>query len=158
MDERKYHRLFTIAIVVKTIDSIAETAGGLILYFVGYPTLREIAIRMTGDELLESPRDFPWNYLSQVTHGFLMYSQSFWTILLLIHGVTKLLLLLALWKEKLWAYPIAAAAFTIFAAYEIYEIIMAPSLLLGIVALIDVILVGLILHEYRYRRNRLNLI
>ena len=76
-------------------------------------------------------------------------------MLFIAHGATKLALSAALLKDKLWAYPAAAVVFTLFVAYEIYSLTQRPSLFLGLVTFFDVVVVGLILHEYRFAKRRL---
>jgi len=77
-------------------------------------------------------------------------SRTLASAFLLLHGVTKLLLVAALVSNRLWSYPAAIVMFTGFTTYQIYQLSHQPSLFLEIVTLLDIIVVLLIIAEYRH--------
>jgi uncharacterized membrane protein len=150
LSESKYHELFRIGILVKAVDGIIEMVAGILVYFANYTAINGVLFSVFHEELAESPRDPVWEYLIQEWHRFLGSSHTFWGLLFMIHGIIKFLLSIALLKNLLWAYPTAAAVFTLFVGYEIYSLINRPSLFLLLITIFDAAVVGLILHEYRY--------
>ncbi|MHB8174923.1 MAG: DUF2127 domain-containing protein, partial [Nitrospirota bacterium] len=66
------------------------------------------------------------------------------------HGAVKLFLAAGLVRNKLWAYPASIAIFSGFALYQFYQLSLGYSLFLWIVTIVDILVVGLIVHEYRY--------
>jgi uncharacterized membrane protein len=55
--------------------------------------------------------------------------------------------------NKLWSYPAAIVVFTGFAIYQIYQLAQQNSLFLGIVTALDMVVVLLIVAEYRHVRS-----
>lgn len=155
--ERKYHLFFRISVVLKAVDSVTQICIGLFLSMVSTVTVNKIILALIGNELMETPRDLVFTYLlpGQTQYTISPATQSVWAFILLGHGIIKIFLVAGLLKERLWAYPISAAAFALFAAFQIRESLLAPSIFLNILTVLDFILIGLIIHEYRYRKRRL---
>ena len=149
LPEKDYHALFRIGILVKAADGLIEAAAGILFYFIGYSRINAVLFSVFHEEIVESPRDTFWQFMINQWHAISLSSSSFWGLLFVIHGATKLLLSVALLKNKLWAYPTAAVVFTLFVGFEIYSLINRPSLFLWLITIFDAIVVGLILHEYR---------
>ena len=82
------HRLFELAILIKGVDGVLETVGGLLILFC------------------------------------------------------------ALWREKLWAFPVALWFIALFVVYEIYRFTHTHSIALLIFALLDVCVAWFIWREY----------
>jgi uncharacterized membrane protein len=58
-------------------------------------------------------------------------------------------LVLALARRVRPAYPIAAVVLGLFVAYELYRAVRTGSLLLPVLAALDVLVIALVLREYR---------
>jgi uncharacterized membrane protein len=153
LPEKDYHELFRIGILVKAIDGVIEAVAGVLIYFVNYTTVNAVLFTVFHSEISESPRDPLWDYLVNEWHHFLLSSHTFWGLLFIAHGITKLFLSVMLLKNRLWAYPAAAAVFTLFVAYEIVSLLDRPSTFLLLITIFDAIVVGLILHEYRHKKK-----
>ncbi len=150
LPEKDYHELFRIGIFLKAADGFIEACVGIFFYFVGYATIDGMLFSVFHGEIVETPRDAFWQFLINEWHSVSLSSNSFWGLLFVAHGATKLILSAALLRNKLWAYPIAAVVFSLFVGYEIYSLTHRPSLLLWLITVFDIIVVGLILHEYRH--------
>ena len=101
------------------------------------------------DELIEAPRDPFWHFVTQSLHGFSSTPQAVWAFIFLSHGIVKTLLAIGLLKNIRWIYPASAIVFALFVIYQCYQYIYAPSFLLIAITVFDIVLIGLILHEYR---------
>ncbi|HEX4104079.1 MAG TPA: DUF2127 domain-containing protein [Candidatus Paceibacterota bacterium] len=155
VSEKTYHRVFWGGIIIKGLISVGELLLGVLFLFFSYATLFSVAVALTGDELTESPRDPLWNLAVHSFNGFTATPQAIWAFIFLSHGIVKTFMIVGLIKDWLWIYPVSAIVFAAFAAYQIYQYTYAPSFFLIAITVFDVILIGLILHEYRYeRRNR----
>jgi len=155
LPEKDYYKLFRIGIMVKAADGIIETIGGIFLYFANYTMVNAILFSVFREEITESPRDPFWSFLIGEWHKFLLSSHTFWALLFIAHGLVKIFLSVMLLKNRLWAYPTAAVVFTIFVGYEIYSLTNQQSLLLWLITIFDILVVGLILHEYlRHKKIR----
>ena len=152
MDINRFLReIFDVGVVIKAVDSTFEILLGLALWLLGPQAISGIFTSLLGNEIAEQPQDKFWGYIFHHAQGFFSgQSQSLWIFILLSHGITKLFLAIGLLKDKLWAYPASAAVFTFFVAYQTYHLVQQPSLLLEIVTIFDVLLIALVLQQYRH--------
>jgi len=69
-----------------------------------------------------------------------------------VHGIVKVVLVLALLRNKLWAYPWLIGVLLIFIGYQVYRIVLSPTL--GLIALtgFDIAIVALTRREYQRQR------
>jgi uncharacterized membrane protein len=155
LPEKDYHELFRIGILVKALDGFLEMCAGVFLYFVSYSAINGLLFSIFHQEITETPRDVFWAYLINEWHSIALSGHSFWGVLFIAHGLTKLALSAALLKNYVWAYPTAAVVFTLFVIYELISVIHQPSLFLWLITIFDVIVIGLILHEYRHTKKNL---
>ncbi|MCX5542404.1 DUF2127 domain-containing protein [Paraburkholderia sp. CNPSo 3076] len=80
-------------------------------------------------------------------------AQRFAGLYLLAHGVLKLWLVAGLLRERLWYYPVSIVVFALFIAYQVYRITYSHSVWLLLVTALDVVVIALTWHEYRYLRD-----
>lgn len=73
---------------------------------------------------------------------------------LLGHGVLKLWLIVSLLRERLWYCPISMVVFGLFIAYQLYRYTFTYSIWLLLITALDIVILGLTWHEYRFLRNR----
>jgi uncharacterized membrane protein len=149
LPEHDYHELFRIGILVKAVDGVIEVIAGAFIYFANYTAVNAVLFSVFRSEITENPRDLVWGYFINEWHYFLFSSHTFWGLLFMVHGTTKLVLSGALLKNQLWAYPTAAIVFTLFVGYEFYSALSRPSLFLWLITILDATVVALIFHEYR---------
>ena len=112
-----------------------------------------MVLAITADELSDDPNDFWANFLVHGAQSFSLSSQHFLAFYLLSHGVIKGFLVLALFKEKLWSYPLAMVIFSLFGGYQIFEFTRTGSLWLLVLTVLDIFIIILTWHEYRYMRK-----
>jgi uncharacterized membrane protein len=71
------------------------------------------------------------------------------------HGLVKLFIVVSLWKERLWSYPVAILFFAAFAVYQTYRYTLDPSPGWVVLTALDGIVILLTWLEYlRVRRLR----
>jgi uncharacterized membrane protein len=58
-------------------------------------------------------------------------------------------LVASLFRERLWAYPAAIIAFTLFIVYQMYRYVLEPSAAMLGLSVLDVIVIALTWLEYR---------
>ena len=72
-----------------------------------------------------------------------------------MHGLIKAVLVYALIKDKLWAFPWAIGVFTAFAIYQIYRYFVQPSGWLIALTVLDAFVIALTWLEWqRVKRER----
>ena len=70
-------RVFEIAILLKGLDGILETIGGLLLLLISPSTINRLVAALTQHELSEDPHDFMATHLLNTTHGLSQSALSF---------------------------------------------------------------------------------
>jgi uncharacterized membrane protein len=150
---RGLDRTFKIGLVLKGLDGILEVAGGVLLLFLSPHTIEHIARTLTTHELSEDPHDVIANYLLHSTSHLSAGITLFGAIYLLSHGVAKIVLVILVLRDKLWAYPWLIALLLVFIAYQIYRLGWVHfSVGLTALTVFDAALVWLTWREYRSKR------
>jgi len=148
-EKKIFHISFEIALLLKGINAILEVIGGVLLIFLTPDRLNKIIVFLTQDELSEDPKDIISNWIMRLGHEFSVSSQHFGIFYLTSHGIVKLVLIILLWRKKLWAYPLSIVVFMLFIAYQIYKYIINPSDFLILLTVLDVIVIVLTVIEYK---------
>jgi len=146
-------RLFEIGIIAKGLNGVAEVIGGLLLLFASPGRIQALAGEVTQGELSEDPHDVIATYLLHTTSGLTGDAVLFGAIYLLIHGLIKIVLVLALLLNKLWAYPWMIGVLLVFIGYQLYRIALHPTAGLMALTAFDAVIVSLTWREYTRQRN-----
>jgi uncharacterized membrane protein len=148
-----FDRTFRITIALKGLDGAFETLGGLILLFVRPGTIDHLARTLTQHELSQDPHDFIARHVllsaGQLTHGTTLFA----AVYLLSHGFTKVVLVVAVLREQLWAYPGMIALLGAFIAYQLYRLAIRLTAGLSLLTVFDAFVVWLTWREYKARRH-----
>ncbi len=142
---------FDTTIVLKGIDGLLETIGGILLLAVSPATLNHLVGRLTQHELSQDPHDYIARHLLQATTD-LHHTRTFGAAYLLSHGIAKIVLVIALLKDKHWAYPATLIFLGAFIAYQLYRITYHPTISLAALTAFDILIVWLVQREWRQRR------
>lgn len=146
-------RLFAIGIIGKGLNGLAELIGGLLLLFVTPDSIHHLVAVVTRGELSEDPNDLVARYLLHTANGLTGSAVIFGAVYLLVHGAVKIVLVIALLLNKLWAYPCMITVLLIFIGYQLYRIALQPSAALVVLTAFDVLIVTLTWLEYRRQRR-----
>jgi len=144
------HRLYFISVLIKGVDGFLETLGGFLFLMMSRATLKGLIIGLTQHELLEDPDDWIANSLRQAFGHLSRGEKLFGGIYLLTHGLIKVLLVVGLLRDKLWAFPTSLAFLGMFIGYQVYRLCSHFSLGLLLLTVFDVGVVFLIWREYKY--------
>ncbi|MBI1729061.1 DUF2127 domain-containing protein [Candidatus Acetothermia bacterium] len=147
------HRAFEIGIFLKGFDGVLEILGGLLLLYLNPARMDALVQKLTQHELSEDPNDIFANFLLSLAQHFSVSGQIFASIYLLIHGVVKVGIIVALWQRVWWAYPIAILVFVLFGAYQIYQSIYHPGLFLIFLTLLDIAVIYLTWWEWQRHKG-----
>jgi len=150
-----FHETFEIGILIKFLNGLLETLGGFLLLFISAASINRIVIFLTQEELSEDPKDIIANYLIKASESISVNTQLFGSLYLILHGIVKIILVIAVWKRKLWAYPIMIVFLIVFIIYQIYRISYDYSLGLLLLTVLDGIIVFLTAWEYKSIRETL---
>ncbi|MDE2148662.1 MAG: DUF2127 domain-containing protein [Gammaproteobacteria bacterium] len=153
-DERSLHRIFQVGLLLKAVFAVGEVAGGAVSWFVSPRTWAGLAAVITQGELSEDPHDFVATHLVRWAQHLSVGAQHFAAVYLVSHGAIKLALIVGLLREKLWFYPAAILVFGLFIVYQLYRYSFTGSVLLLLITVIDVVVIALTWHEYRFLGRR----
>lgn len=146
-------RAFLVGIVLKGLDGVLEVGGGLLLLVVSPSTIDQFVRTLTQHELSEDPHDFFATHMLHFSGSLTGASLRFGAAYLLAHGVVKIVLVAALLRDKLWAYPWTIAFLIGFIVYQLYRMTFAPSIGLAGLTAFDAVVTWLVIQEYRRQRR-----
>ncbi|MDB5204558.1 MAG: hypothetical protein JWP09_586 [Candidatus Taylorbacteria bacterium] len=145
--EKYVHRVFIVSLFLKGFNALLEILGGILFLFTGSVTT--ILSLLIHGELIEDPTDFVATHIQHALPYFSTHGQLYASFYLLSHGIIKIILVISLLRNKLWAYPATIVTLFIFIAYQVYQLTYVYSLGFVLLTLFDVLLVVLTWHEYR---------
>ena len=148
-------RTFYISLVLKALDSLLEIIGGAILLFISPDTIGRITRGLTQNELSTDPHDFVANHILHATHDFTNGGRWFAAFYLLSHGLVKIIIIVALFRQKLWAYPWMIGVLGLFIVYQVYRLTYKFGIGLLLLTLFDAFVIWLTWLEYKKHRERL---
>jgi uncharacterized membrane protein len=143
------HEVFIISLILKALNAVIEITGGILIFIVSQERIIKIALFLTQEEISKDPKDLIANYLITSAENFSLSAKHFIAFYLLSHGLVKLGVIIGLLKKKLWAYPAAFAVFSLFIVYQLYRYFHTHSLWLLVLAIFDLIVIWLIIIEYK---------
>jgi uncharacterized membrane protein len=146
-------RAFEVGIIAKGLDGLVEIVGGLSLLFLSPRDISRFAVRITQEELSEDPHDLVATYLLHTANGLTGHAVLFGAVYLLSHGIVKVVLVIALLRNRLWAYPWMIGVLVIFIVYQLYRIALRPTAGLIALTVFDALIVALTIREYRVQRR-----
>ncbi|HVC45768.1 MAG TPA: DUF2127 domain-containing protein [Terracidiphilus sp.] len=146
--------LFRVSVLLKGFDGALEIVGGIALWVVSPGLIVRVVGFLTQDEIAEDPHDIVANYLRHASGHFSLLSEHFMAIYLFGHGLVKIIVIVALLKNKLWAYPVAISVFGGFVVYQVYRFALTGGVGLMVLTVIDLIVIWFIWQEYRAVRSR----
>jgi uncharacterized membrane protein len=146
-------RVFVVGIIGKGLNGMAELLGGLLLLFLTPGQIQHVAVSWTRGELSEDPHDFIATHLLHTANGLTGPAVLFGGVYLLAHGLVKVVLVVALLLNKLWAYPWMIAVLLLFIGYQLYRIVLNPTAGLIGLTVFDIVIVALTWREYLQQRR-----
>ena len=119
--EKEIHQLFDVTLLLRSIHALIEIIGGFGFLFVSQSSIVNFVNFFIQDEISEEPHNTILNYISHTTAHFTGNSKSFAALYLISHGIVNAFIIVALWKQKLWAYPVSFIVLGFFGVYQIYQ-------------------------------------
>ena len=145
-------RTFKIGLLLKGADGVLEIIGGVLLLFLSPAQIEHIVRTLTAHELAQDPHDLIARHLLHTASHLTTATTLFGAVYLLSHGASKLVLVVLVLRNQLWAYPWLMALLLAFIGYQLYQLTVHPSLGLIALTIFDAVLVWLTWREYRAKR------
>jgi uncharacterized membrane protein len=89
MSRQYVHRLFAASVLIKGVDGVLETIGGILFMFVSPKALNSVVAFLTAHELSEDPDDWFTTTLRHVVHNLSSDTKLFVSAYLVAHGFIK---------------------------------------------------------------------
>jgi uncharacterized membrane protein len=153
MKDRILDLVFLLGVLFKGLDGLVEVIGGVLLLFATPAKLQHAARAATSGELSEDPHDLVANLIlhgvAHLQHGSIVFA----AVYLLVHGVVKLAIVIALLVGSRGIYPWAMAALGAFLIFQVYELVTKPTIGVAILTVFDAVIIWLTWREWRRDRE-----
>lgn len=149
-----FSRAFRTSLLLKAADAVLEIMGGFLFLVVSPSSLSRFVTTLTQHELSGNSSDLIASYLREaVAHvgGTRLFGAAY----LLSHGLGKIILVVEIFRGRLWAYPAMLILLAAFIAYQSYRLAHGFSLGMFALTAFDMIVVWLTWDEYARRRREL---
>ena len=147
------HESFLVSIALKGLGALSEVIAGIAFLKISPDALNRIVMAFIATELPEDRHDFIATHLRQYLENFGASGKHFASWYLLSHGAVKLLLVIALWMNELWAYPAMIVVLVGFIGYQICRYALTHSMAMIFLSIFDLIVIALTWIEYHRQKN-----
>jgi uncharacterized membrane protein len=143
-------KAFRVGLFFKGIDGLIETIGGILLLIVKPEQINHLAHWLTQGQLSEDPNDFIANHILKTAHALSGASLVFGAVYLLSHGLVKIVLVVEVLRNHLWAYKALIGVTALFVIYQVYRITFDKfSISLFLLTIFDLVIIYLTAKEYK---------
>jgi uncharacterized membrane protein len=146
-------KTFHTGIAIKAFDGVLECIGGVLVWFIKPTSMNGIARFVAMHDL---PGKYDEALIAHLLHTTEMLANGgkvFASIYLITHGLSKVLLVIALWMNKLWAYPLTMFVFAVFCVYQMHRYTRTHSIFLVVLTVFDLLLIYLTWREYVQKKK-----
>ncbi len=142
-------KIFSVGILIKGIDGLIELVTAIALIFIQPRMVHNLVAFATHDELMKNPNNFIANFILTAGSHFTEGTRIFLIVYLLIHAAVKLIAVIGILRNKLWAYPFSLIALGILTLYQVYDIVfISVSIGMILLTIFDVFILWLIWREW----------
>lgn len=117
--------------------------------------INHLARWFTEGELSEDPHDFIASHILKTAHDLTGASLVFGAIYLLSHGISKVFLIIQVFRDKIWAYKALIILIGLFVIYQVYRMVIKFSVSMLLLTLFDLVVIYLTYNEYQKHQKRL---
>jgi uncharacterized membrane protein len=147
-------RAFKIGLFFKGFDGLIECISGVFLLLVKPEQVSSWAKNLTDGELSRDPNDFVASHILKSAHDLNRASLLFAALYLLSHGIVKLVLVVEVLRNHLWAYAALIVVTALFVIYQVYRMIDSFSVGLLLLTIFDLAIIYLTQKEYKRHKER----
>jgi uncharacterized membrane protein len=155
VQEKNIHAVFKASVLIKGVNALLECIGGIAVALARADEVAAWVARMAQTYLVEGTHGFVASHVIDWAQSVSIQTQHFIAFYLLSHGLIKLVIVVGLFKEQRWSYPLALVAFTGFIVYQLYRYSYTHGVGLLVLTAFDLFLIALVWHEYKLIRHNL---
>lgn len=146
-------KTYEIGLFVKAFDGLVELIGGIAVLLIPRGTIEHWSQRIASHELYEG-HSFIAHHVTHASHELTHGSHWFVALFLLTHGIVKVGMVIALLRQKHWAYPWALGLLTAFLIYQIYLLFAKPGIMMALLTVIDMFIIWLVWREWQVVKQK----
>jgi len=155
VQEKNIHTVFKASVLIKGANALLEIIGGIAVALARADDFAAWVARMAQTYLVEGTHGFVASHVIDWAQSVSIQTQHFIALYLISHGIIKMVIVVGLFKERRWSYPLALVAFTGFIVYQLYRYSYTHGVGLLVLTAFDLFLIALVWHEYRLIRHHL---
>jgi uncharacterized membrane protein len=140
---------FRCGIALKGLHALVECVTGSALLFVPGQMLNQFVLFVGRIDLSLDRNDVIETHLQNMAAGLVGTGRHFAAAYLLSHGLVKLVLVIELLRNRLWAYPLMIVMLAAFIGYQSYRFLLTHSIAMVILTVFDAVVIALTWLEYR---------
>jgi|HubBroStandDraft_4_1064222.scaffolds.fasta_scaffold351000_1 uncharacterized membrane protein len=144
---------FRYSLTVKGLHALLEMILGIAILVVNPQAMNRFALTVLNPELSEDPGDFIATHVLRAFQQFAAGGKHFASLYLLSHGLVKIVLIVALFRNKLWAYPTMIVTLSAFVFYQSYRFVLTHSLFMIFLTLFDIVVIAMTWLEYGKQKS-----
>jgi len=145
-------QVYHASLLAKGLHATLEVAGALALVLIPPAAILSLVRVLTQQELVEDPKDRIALWLLHQAQGFSLSTEHFYAIYLAVHGVVKIGLVVALWREWRHAAPIGMTALGLFVVWQLYRFSLTHAPFLLVLSAFDMVVIWLIWRDAKDHR------
>lgn len=143
-----FDKAFRTTLYFKGLIGILETIGGILLLVVNPDQINRLANWLTEADLSRDPHDFIASHILKTAHDLTGASLVFGALYLLSHGIVKIVLVIEVLRDRLWAYSALIAVTAVFVVYQVYRLSDHLTFGLSALTILDLAIIYLTWREY----------
>ncbi|KND50391.1 MAG: hypothetical protein AB202_01905 [Parcubacteria bacterium C7867-007] len=145
-EEKQIYEFFLISVLLKGAISVAEVIVGIIILIIPVSLFLSLLTM-----LIDATAPFPFihEHLVEEAGAYGAGTAVFLAVYLLSRGLIKSVLIGALLKNWLWAYPASLIVLSLFLVYQFYQIATQGSLAVIAITIFDIVVMYFIWREWR---------
>lgn len=148
-----YENIFRLSLYWRIVYGMARFVLAIALvFFIGTP-VAELIMHVMQHELVEDPGDLVAQTSVHFSHAHGYVVSYFMVGYLLFWSAVDVFLSVSMLKHRLWAFPVSLTLIGVFLSYELYRAVMVQTVTMWGLVVIDVVLWGVIFHEYQRLRR-----
>jgi uncharacterized membrane protein len=148
------HDSFRVGITLKGLDGVLEILASIALYSITPAKMTELVKRLVEHMLSRMPNGYLAAHLISASQKLNNDSRQFAIFYLLAHGSVKVVLVVCLWLNRLWAYPLTIAIFGLFMLYQMGRFAHTHSITMVLLTIFDGVVIYLTWVEFQQQKKK----
>ena len=144
-EEHVVYEFFLWSVLAKGAISLAEVAAGAAVLFIPPSRIVALGTFLLNYLPISSVQSALMTEIAKYTTGAVLFVALY----LLSRGLIKAVLIGALLKNLLWAYPASLVVLAGFVCYQLYQIVTSHSIIVLAINLFDLVVMYFIWREWR---------